>query len=95
MLSLLSAAYYQTGETEKSLALLKELETQSLTDTKSLYSLAVNYAELGRIDEAITALQKCFDEREERMIWLNVEPRFANLRSDARFDQLVRSMGLS
>lgn len=95
MVSLASAAYHQIGENDKSNALLKELETQSLTDTKSLYSLAVNYAELGRIDEAITALQKCVDEREERMMWLSVEPRFANLRNDPRFQDLLRKMNLS
>ncbi|CAN5247870.1 hypothetical protein BH10ACI1_BH10ACI1_11680 [soil metagenome] len=95
MVSLASSAYYQTGETEKSSALLQELETQSLTDTKPLYSLAVNYAELGRLDEAIAALQKCFDEREDRMMWLNVEPRFANLRGDSRFQELLKKMRFS
>ena len=65
------------------------------SSTKSLYSPAVNYTELGRLDEAMTALQKCFEMREERMMWLSVEPRFANLKNDSRFLDLVNKMNLS
>lgn len=75
--------------------MLKKLETLAQNDTKALYSLAMNYAESGKNDEAILSLQKCFDQHEERMIWLNVEPRFENLRGDARFDELLRKMNLN
>ena len=74
--------------------LLQELEKQSQQNTKALYSLAVNYAELNRNDDAIAALQKCLDLREERMIWVNVEPRFALLHSDPRFYEIVKNVGL-
>jgi len=40
-------------------------------------------------------LQKCFELREERMMWLKVEPRFAGLRNDARFQELLRKMKLA
>ena len=93
-LSLVAASYHRTGNVEKANELLSELEIQSKTDTKPLYSLAMNYAELGRRDEAITALQKCFDLREERMVWIRAEPRFANLYNDEKFQQIVRQMGL-
>jgi hypothetical protein len=60
-----------------------------------LYSLAVNYAELGRTDDAVWALQKCFDQREERIVWINVEPRLASVRSDARLQALARKLRLT
>jgi hypothetical protein len=60
-----------------------------------MYSLAMNYAESNRTDEAIAVLTKCFELREERMVWLNIEPRFANLRKDARFLELVEKMKLN
>jgi Flp pilus assembly protein TadD len=46
------------------------------TDTKALYALAENYAELRRIDEALAALEKCIQVREERMMWLKVRAAF-------------------
>lgn len=94
-LSLLAAAYLRTGQKAKADALLRELEIQSHTDKKALYSLAMNYAELGRTDEAITALENCFEAREQRMMWVAVEPRFANLKTQPRFRQLLGKMRLN
>lgn len=93
-LSLLAASYYRTNQTEKAVENLRQLEELAQTDTKALYSLTMNYTELNRIDEAIWSLQKCFEMREERMVWINVEPRFANLRNDARFQELLQKMNL-
>ena len=94
-LSLLITAYHRTGQAEKRDEKLKQLEVLSQTDSKALYSLAENYAEVGRPDEALAALEKCFEVREERMMWLKVEPRFAALKSDARFDEMLRKMNLA
>ena len=93
-LSLLAASYEKTGQSEKADEMLKELEMQSRTENKALYSLAMNYAELGRSAEALAALEKCFETREHRMLWLAVEPRFANLHSEPRFQLLLRKMNL-
>lgn len=94
-LSLLATAYHRTGQTEKSVEKLKQLEEAARTDTQALYSLAMNYAELGRADDALAALEKCFELREERMSWIKVEPRFANLRGDTRFQEILRQMKLN
>ncbi len=93
-LSLLAAAYRKTGQIEKSEAMLAELEDQSANDSKALYSLAMNYAETDRFDEAIAALEKCFESREERMVWLKVEPRFARLRQLPAFQNIIKKMSL-
>jgi TolB-like protein/DNA-binding winged helix-turn-helix (wHTH) protein/Flp pilus assembly protein TadD len=94
-LSLLSSSYQKTHQTEKADETLRQLEQLAQSDTKALYSLAVNYAELGRTDDAVWALQKCFEQREERIVWINVEPRLANVRSDARVRELARKLRLS
>ncbi len=93
--SLLSASYRRTGQTDKADEFLSKLENLALTETKALYSLAMNYAELGRTDDAILTLQKCIERHEERIMWINVEPRFENLRSDPRFLELVKIMRLA
>ncbi|HEU4509843.1 MAG TPA: tetratricopeptide repeat protein [Pyrinomonadaceae bacterium] len=94
-LSLLVTSHHRSGQTEKRDERLKQLEQLAQTDTKALYALAENYAELGRTDEALTALEKCIDVREERMMWLKVEPRFANLKGNVRFDEILRRMNLA
>lgn len=94
LLSLLAAAADKLGQTDRSREALTKLEELALTDSKALYSLAMNYSEIGRVDDAIAALQKCFDQHEERMVWINVEPRFAGLRNDERFREIVARMGV-
>ena len=94
-LSFLATAYHRTGQAEKSDETLKQLEELAQTDTKALYSLAENYTELGRFDEALAVLEKCFAIREERMMWLKVEPRFVGLRNDSRFQNILRKMNLA
>ena len=94
-LSLLATAYLKIGQTEKADEKLRQLEELSQTEPKALYALAENYAERGRADEAIAALEKCFELREERLMWLKVEPRFAALKDDARFQEILRKMNLA
>lgn len=93
-LSLLATAYHRTGRTEERDEIIKQLEELAKTDTGALYSLGQNYAEFGRIDDAFAILEKCFDLREERMAWIKAEPRFANLKNDVRFQEILQKMNL-
>jgi hypothetical protein len=52
------------------------------------------YAGLGETDQAVAWLEKAYAERASRMIHLKVEPTFDRLRSDRRFQDLLRRMGL-
>lgn len=94
-LSLLITAHHRSGQTEKRDQRLKQLEELARTDTKALYALAENYAELGRTIDALAALEKCIEVREERMMWLKVEPRLASLKGNARFAGLLQKMNLA
>jgi DNA-binding winged helix-turn-helix (wHTH) protein/Tfp pilus assembly protein PilF len=94
-LSLLVTSHHRSGQTGKRDERLKQLEALAQTDTKALYALAENYSELGRTDDALAALEKCIEVREERMMWLKVEPRLAQLKGNARFDEILRRMNLS
>lgn len=94
-LSLLITAHHRSGQTGKRDERLRQLEEVARTDSKALYALAENYAELGRTDDALAALEKCIEVREERMMWLKVEPRLANLKGNAHFDEILRRMNLA
>jgi tetratricopeptide (TPR) repeat protein len=56
--------------------------------------LADCYAGLGEKDQAFAWLEKAYEQHSFNMAWLNVEPRWDSLRSDPRFADLVRRVGL-
>jgi serine/threonine-protein kinase len=58
------------------------------------FAIASFYARLGNNDEAMKALEKGYEEREFRMTLLSVSQEFDGMRSDPRFRELVRRMGL-
>ncbi len=58
------------------------------------YGLAIIYAHLGKKDEAFESLESALAERDTQMTELAVEPQFDALRSDARFAELERRIGL-
>ena len=52
------------------------------------------YAGLGDKERAFAYLERAYQERVGRMVWLNVDPLLDPLRSDSRFKDLVRRIGL-
>jgi hypothetical protein len=50
---------------------------------------------LGEKDQAFEYLNKAVEEHEWAVIMLNVEPTLDSLRSDPRFAELVRRVGLN
>ena len=56
-------------------------------------SVAEDYAMLGEKDAAFAALEKAFAKRSE-LVFLKANPAYDNIRSDPRFADLLRRMGL-
>jgi hypothetical protein len=56
--------------------------------------MAIVYSGLKDKDEAFRWLEKAYEEREGNLVYLNVEPRFDAIRSDPRFRDLARRVGL-
>jgi serine/threonine protein kinase/Tfp pilus assembly protein PilF len=91
----LAHAYALAGkraEAQKGLAELQELSKQRYV---SSFSIALIYAALGDKDQAFVWLDKADKERDANMARLEVDPRLDALRSDPRFADLERRMGLS
>ena len=61
----------------------------------SPFSHAVISAGLGEMDSAYMWMEKCFEERCSALPTMKMDPRFDVLRSDARFDLLLRRAGLA
>jgi TolB-like protein len=49
-------------------------------------------AHLGQFDEALAVLERAYETREPRLPWVNGHPLYAGLRSDPRFQDLLRRM---
>ncbi len=91
----LAIAYHRMGQTEDYQRVMKMLKDRSVQDSEALYRLALVYAAVGKADEAIANLEKCLEERDDRMIWIKVEPEFRELRNDPRFVRLTEQMRFS
>lgn len=93
--SMLATAYHQTGQPVKAAEMGNRLRKMAENDPKSLYFLTLHYSEVGRTSEAVAALWKCLELREERMIWTKDEPRFANIKNDPGFVNILQKMQLN
>ena len=68
-------------------------KTKARDAVRLVERLALNYAELGRTDEAFDALFEAIEAQEPRCLTLKVEPTLEPLRSDPRWGELLRRLG--
>jgi len=61
----------------------------------SASSIAGLHAILGEKEQALTWLQKAYEERAGGITFIKVNPTFDGLRSDPRFQELLRRVGLA
>jgi hypothetical protein len=55
-------------------------------------NIALIYNALGKSDKALDYLEKGFTEKDVRMVFLKVEPKWNNLRNEPRFVDLMKGM---
>jgi TolB-like protein/DNA-binding winged helix-turn-helix (wHTH) protein/Tfp pilus assembly protein PilF len=60
---------------------------------RPLYYLARDYADLGDRQAALAALNKSYENRDTELLWLLIDPELDQLRSDVRFQELVKKVG--
>ena len=73
---------------------IEELQRQAKQHYVSPMFFADLYALLEEKDQALAWLEKAYQERSSKLIDLQVDPDFDSLRSDPRFQELVRRVGL-
>lgn len=84
-----------TGDEAGAATAIRELEELSRNRYVAAFFFAKVYIGLGDRDRAFEWLDKAYDERYGLMAYLKVEPTFDALRSDPRFEQLVKRVGLT
>jgi TolB-like protein/DNA-binding winged helix-turn-helix (wHTH) protein/Tfp pilus assembly protein PilF len=94
-LACLAATYALAGRSDDARVALERLLEISRERQIRTYGLALVYANLGEFDRAFEWLEKSFNERDGHLVDLKIEPFLAPLRSDPRYRDLVRRVGLS
>ncbi|HXM35743.1 MAG TPA: protein kinase [Pyrinomonadaceae bacterium] len=90
----LGHVYGVSGKKAEARAVLDELKQASQQEYVPADSIALVYAGLGEKDQAFTWLEKAYEEHAFKMAWLKVDPQWDSLRSDPRFADLLRRVGL-
>ncbi len=89
----LGCAYALVGEKGKAREIAAKLVAESRRRYISPTFLALLYIALNEPDEAFAYLEKAFQDNDPWLIWINADPRYDVLRSDARFQDLLRRVG--
>ncbi len=92
----LGHAYAVSGRREEAMRMIEELKARSERGYDPVADIALVYAGLGQNDEAMRWLEKAYQARSAwliRLAPLKVDPRWDALRSDARFQDLLRRIG--
>jgi DNA-binding winged helix-turn-helix (wHTH) protein/TolB-like protein/tetratricopeptide (TPR) repeat protein len=90
----LARAYALSGKRDEALKILEDLKRVSEHKHVAPTVIAAIYGALGDKTQAFGYLDKAYSERDFILVVLNVEPMFDSLRSDQRFAELSRRVGL-
>jgi tetratricopeptide (TPR) repeat protein len=84
-----------SGKKTEALAALAELQERAKRQYVPPYDIALIYVGLGEIDKAFAWLEKAYNDHSTEMIYFKVDPLLTPLRSDPRYQDLLRRMKLS
>jgi tetratricopeptide (TPR) repeat protein len=82
------------GKTDEAKTILNELNERPKLDPMALICSAESWSVLGEKDKAFQFLEAAYQDRVSLLIYLDVRPTFNNIRSDPRFADLRRRIGL-
>jgi TolB-like protein/DNA-binding winged helix-turn-helix (wHTH) protein/Tfp pilus assembly protein PilF len=87
-------AYGEWGHQAEAKQVLIRLDQMSRGKYVTPYGVALVYAGLGDKEQAFAWLNKAYEGRNHWLVWLDRDPRWDRLRSDPRFADLKKRVGL-
>ncbi|HEY9430092.1 MAG TPA: protein kinase [Blastocatellia bacterium] len=94
-ISALKAAFAASGWKGYLRKQLELMKAEAGKKSLPTYSIARLYARLGDNNQALDWLQKAYDKHSDYLVLLKVDPMFDETRSDPRFAELMRKIGLA
>jgi DNA-binding winged helix-turn-helix (wHTH) protein/TolB-like protein/Flp pilus assembly protein TadD len=94
LLALLAFAQARAGHRDAALTIVRSLEERSEREPMASANLALAWTALGDHDRAFYWLERAYRDRIFLLRVVTVQPGYAPLRSDPRYAELVRRMGL-
>ncbi len=82
------------GKRAEARSIIDELVRSSKSGHVSPFYIAEVYSTLGERDQAFEGLEKAYQLRDDELVWILIDPSFDNIRSDPRYADLLRRMGL-
>lgn len=86
--------YGKSGMRKQAEELLAQYRSRPATQSKARYAPAMIYNALGETEQAYTELEAAVAAHEADVPYARIEPRFANLRGQKRFQDLLRKAGI-
>jgi TolB-like protein/Tfp pilus assembly protein PilF len=90
----LGYAYGVSGNRLQAKRILRRLEQKWNHGNTSSFDIAGVYAGLDERTQTFEWLETAYEKRDSGLIYLKIDPRFDRLRSDSRFQAILRRMGL-
>ena len=94
-LAALGHAYAVSHQETDARKILQELRERSKQTYVQPMSMALIHIGLSEKDQAFDWLQKAYEDRSAWLVYLKLDPFFDSIRSDPRFIELMRRVGLS
>jgi tetratricopeptide (TPR) repeat protein len=93
-LAVQALAYARTGRPEKAREAIARIEAVAKERYVSPHLLAFPYLGLGEADRAVASLERAAEDRSGWVVYIGVEPKLDPLRSNPRFQRLLRLVGV-
>ncbi len=91
----LGHCYAISGKRDEAQKTLQKIDEVGKRLYLSPYQKAVVYAGLGQIEQALSELDKAYNQRSLSPVYLRFDPRLNDLRADRRFQDFMRRVGVT
>ena len=89
---LLGHAYAISGDKKEAEKIITDVNELSKENYVSSFHRSAIHVALKDNDQAFELLEKAFENRDNWLVTINIDPRFDNIRSDSRFIQLLKKL---
>jgi TolB-like protein/DNA-binding winged helix-turn-helix (wHTH) protein/Flp pilus assembly protein TadD len=88
------STYQKGGYAALLLRQVANFKKKSATQYVSPMEFALQYAQLGRREEALASLEEAYQQRAPYLIWIQNDPAYDFLHPDQRYQSIMKRMGL-